>query len=86
MSTYLLPTSLVEAVVVAKERIAAGHAGVTLEHAVRAQPSSDSRLGQIGTGQRGLPTDAEEVGNEISVDEESSIGEEARQLIVHVEA
>lgn len=72
--------------IIAKERVSASHTGIALEYTMSAQASNDGGLRELRPGQRGLATNAEEVRNEIPIDEERSVSEEAGQFVVHIES
>jgi hypothetical protein len=85
-STYLIEQSLVEAVVIPKEIISAGHTRVALEHSVGVQTPNDRWGSGVLASLASLAADAEEIGDEVPVDEVRGVGDETGGPTLHVEA
>ena len=72
--------------VVPKEEIATGHARIPLEDGVGVQTADNSRGWRVLASLLGLPTNAEKISDEVSIDEVSGVCRESSGSIVHVEA
>ena len=72
--------------VVPEEEIATGQARIPLEDRVGVQTADNRRGWRVLPGLRCLPANAEEIGDEVSINEVGGICGESSDLIVHVEA
>lgn len=72
--------------IISEEEIAASHTGISFKDGVRVQPSNDSWGAGVLSRQRRLSTDAEQIGDQIPVDEVSEVGRKPSGSTIHVKA
>jgi hypothetical protein len=72
--------------VITEEVVTTSHARVPLKDGVGVQTANDRRGWRIFAGLLRLPTDTEEVGNEVSINEVGGINDESRGPTIHVKA
>ena len=72
--------------VVPEEEIAPSQARIPLEHGVSVQTANDGGRRRILAGLGGLPTNTEEIGDEIPINEMCRVCGESGSRVIHVEA
>ena len=71
--------------VIPEEVVSSRDARVSLEYSVCVQPANDRWRSCVLASLPGLSSDAEEVGDEVAVDEVGAVGDESGSGAVHVE-
>ena len=71
--------------IVPKELIRTGKTSVPLEYRMGVEAPNNCRLGRVGASLTSLPTNAEEIRDEIPIDDKCCVSGEASSRRVHIE-